>query len=98
MAAPEAHHQILCAVIKLKSLEYQIVSQPTLHNVLLSTIDLGGLGQAMTDVVADGLQGELCLDQALHTGMTKGMGAGPDNSDARVAQTTCRQLGDRWPT
>ena len=38
MAAPEAHHQILCAVIKHKCPEYQIVSQPTLHNVLLSTI------------------------------------------------------------
>jgi len=39
MAAPEAHHQILCAVIKHKRPEYQIVSQPTLHNILLSTMN-----------------------------------------------------------
>ena len=43
MAAEEVHHEILCAVIQEKWLDWQALSEATLHNVPLRIIDLSRL-------------------------------------------------------
>ena len=43
MAAEEVHHEILCAVIQEKWLDWQALSEATLHNVPLRIICLSTL-------------------------------------------------------
>ena len=54
MAAEEAYHEILCAVIQSKRHDHQGLTEATLHSVPLPTIDRSNLPPLMTQLLTDG--------------------------------------------
>ena len=51
----------------------------------------------MPDIIANGLEIEASIDQALHTGMTQGVGAGAGDRNPSFAQIACAPLGNSDP-
>src|SRR6266566_2196166 len=51
----------------------------------------------MPDIIANGLEIEAGIDQALHTGMTQGVGACAGDGNPGFAQIACAPLGNSDP-
>src|SRR5919108_4034490 len=51
----------------------------------------------MPDIIADRLEIEAGIDQALHTGMTQGVGAGAGDGNPSFAEIACAPLGNSAP-